>query len=248
DKLKEKVDEDTKLVAASAIQFFSGHRTDLLEIGRFCHERVILFVVDAIQAVGHMPIDVQTMHIDALVTGGQKSLLGPPGIGFMYVRRSLAEKLRPRFLGANATVDFLHWLNYDLTPLPAAQRFNSGTPNLVGLFGLHESVGLLQELGLHDIDQHTRGLAANAIEQLQSLGYEVITPYRDGQAPGPIVTFRSLLDNTATDALVAQLAAQNAFVVKHLDPTGNPYIRLSFHGYNTLAEVERFMELLGRSV
>jgi cysteine desulfurase / selenocysteine lyase len=85
DKLKEKVDEDTKLVAASAIQFFSGHRTDLLEIGRFCHERDILFVVDAIQAVGHMPIDVQAMHIDALVTGGQKSLLGPPG-HWLYVR------------------------------------------------------------------------------------------------------------------------------------------------------------------
>jgi cysteine desulfurase / selenocysteine lyase len=248
DKLKEKVDWDTKLVAASAIQFFSGHRTDLLEIGRFCHERGILFVVDAIQAIGHMPIDVQAMHIDALVTGGQKSILGPPGIGFMYVRRSLAETLRPRFIGANATVDFLHWLSYDLTPLPAAQRFNSGTPNLVGMFGLHESVALLQELGIPNIDQHTRHLATSAIEQLQALDYKAVTSTAAGQAPGPIVTFRSPVDNLATDALVARLAEQNITVVKHLDPPGNPHIRLSFHCYNTLDEVARFMKMLVRGV
>jgi cysteine desulfurase / selenocysteine lyase len=247
DKLKEKVDWDTKLVAASAIQFFSGHRTDLLEIGRFCHERGILFVVDAIQAIGHMPIDVQAMHIDALVTGGQKSILGPPGIGFMYVRRSLAETLRPRFIGANATVDFLHWLSYDLTPLPAAQRFNSGTPNLVGMFGLHESVALLQELGIPNIDQHTRHLATSAIEQLQALDYKAVTSTAAGQAPGPIVTFRSPVDNKASDALVARLAEQNVTVVKHLDPPGNPHIRLSFHAYNTLDEVARFMNMLVRS-
>jgi cysteine desulfurase / selenocysteine lyase len=244
DKLKETVDENTRLVAASAIQFFSGHRTDLLEIGRFCHERDILFVVDAIQAIGHMPIDVQAMHIDALVTGGQKSILGPPGVGFMYVNRTLAETLRPRAIGANATVDFLHWLNYDLTPLPGAQRFNSGTPNLIGLFGLYESVGLLQELGIAHIDRHTRQLATVAGEQLQALGFHLVTPTSNGQAPGPIVTFRSRLDNEATDALVAHLAEQKVTIVKHLDPTGNPHIRLSFHAYNTLDEVGRFMELL----
>jgi cysteine desulfurase / selenocysteine lyase len=247
DKLKEKVDEDTKLVTVSALQFFSGHRTDLLAIGRFCHERDILFVVDAIQSIGHFPIDVQAMHIDALVSGGQKSILGPPGTGFMYVRRPFAETLRPRFIGPNATVNYLHWLDYDLTLLPAAQRFGSGTPNLIGMFGLHESVGLLQELGIADIDQHTRQLATAVIEQLQTGGYEVITPLTNGQAPGPIVTFRSPVDNEATDALIARLAEENAFVVKQLDRPGNPHLRLSFHCYNTLAEVERFVKLLGRN-
>jgi cysteine desulfurase / selenocysteine lyase len=247
EKLKEKVDKDTRLVAASAIQFFSGHRTDLLEIGRFCHERGILFVVDAIQAIGHMPIDVQAMHIDALVTGGQKSILGPPGTGFLYVRRRFAERLRPRFLGPNATVNYVHWLNYDLTLLPAAQRFGSGTPNLIGMFGLHESVGLLQELGITHIDRHTRQLARAAIEQLQRHGYTVITPFTDRQAPGPIVTFRSPVDNEATDALIVRLAEQNVSVVKQLDRPGNPHIRISFHAYNTLDEVARFMEILVRN-
>ena len=243
-KLQEVVDEHTRLIAASAIQFFTGHRTDLMEIGRFCHERDIIFVVDAIQAIGHIPIDVQAMHIDILASGGQKSLLAPPGVGFMYVRHSLAETLLPRAIGPNATVDFLYWLNYDLTPLPGAQRFMSGTPNLVGMFGLYESVQLLQELGVAQIDAHTRQLATATIQQLHALGYTVITPHDQEQALGPIVTFRSPLDNEATDALVAHLAQQQTIVVKHVDSLGNPHIRISFHCYNTLAEVTRFMELL----
>jgi cysteine desulfurase / selenocysteine lyase len=244
EKLQEVVDDKTRLVAASAVQFFSGHRTDLVAIGRFCRERNITFVVDAIQSIGHIPVDVRAMHIDALVSGGQKSILGPPGAGFMYVRQGLAGQLRPRAIGSNATVDFLHWLKYDLTPLPAAQRFHSGTPNLVGLFGLHESVGLLQELGLAHIEQHTRRLAAAAVEQLQAAAYRVITPYAAGQAPGPIVTFRSPVDLAATDRLVAHLSEQGVTIVKHLDAVGQPHLRLSFHCYNTTAEVAQFMNHL----
>jgi cysteine desulfurase / selenocysteine lyase len=242
--VQQTIDENTRLVAASAIQFFSGHRTDLAAIGHFCRERNILFVVDAIQAIGHMPIDVQAIQIDVLATGGQKSLLAPPGIGFMYVRRSLAEQMHPRCIGSNATVDCYHWLKYDLTPLPAAQRFQSGTPNLIGLVGLHESVGLLQELTIGHIEQHTRQLTTTAIEQLETRSYQVITPHNSGQAPGPIVTFCSPLDNEATDALVTRLAGQGAFIVKHLDAAGKPHLRLSVHCYNTLEEVAQFIDLL----
>jgi cysteine desulfurase / selenocysteine lyase len=81
------VDERTRVVAASAIQFFTGHRTNLAAIGAFCRQRGILFVVDAIQAIGHMALDVQRMKIDVLASGGQKSLLSLPGIGLLYVAR-----------------------------------------------------------------------------------------------------------------------------------------------------------------
>ena len=232
------VDERTRLIAASAIQFFSGHRTDLEAIGRFCRERGIIFAVDAIQAAGHMPLDVQAMAIDILAAGGQKSLLAPPGVGFLYVRQELCDELRPRIIGPNATVNYLHWLDYDLTPLPGAHRFMAGTPNTVGMFGLLASLSLLQELGMAAIDQHTSDLAARTIGQLADRGYTVVTPV---DAHGPIVTLASGLDLAATDALVAELARQNIFVVKHLDKEGRPHIRLSFHCYNTTDELARFM-------
>lgn len=236
------VDEQTRLVTASSIQFFTGHRTDLAAIGAFCRERDILFVVDAIQSIGHMKIDVEAMNIDVLASGGQKSILATPGLGFMYVRQEVAERMNPRIIGPNATEDYLHWLNYDLTLRPAAQRFGSGTPNLAGMFAIIESVALLNELGVENIDEHTRALTAAATHLLSDMGYEVITPTDDN---GPIVTFRTALDNEETDALVAYLGQKNVSIVKRRDAAGNAHVRLSFHCYNTPEEVARFGEILG---
>jgi selenocysteine lyase/cysteine desulfurase len=236
------VDENTRLVAASAIQFLTGHRTNLRAVGAFCRGKDIIFLVDAIQAIGHMPIDVQNMHIDVLATGGQKSLLATPGTGFMYVRDEVCAQLAPMPVGPNATQDFMHWLNYDLALLPGAERFSMGSWDVVGWMGLQESVHLLQELGPENIDRHTTALAAEAIAMLERLGLEVISP----PGHGPIVTFRSGLDEAETDALVGALQAEHVTVVKHLDAGGVPHVRLSFHAYNTREEVRRFEKILRR--
>lgn len=241
--LEKVVDANTRLVAASAIQFLSGHRTDLQAIGNFCHERGILFAVDAIQAIGHMPIDVQAMHIDILATGGQKSLLAPPGTGFLYVRREVAEQMQPRQIGANSTVEFLHWLDYDMTPLPGADRFDMGTPNVTGVMAMAASVKLLQSLGIEHIDAHTRRLTAVAAQHLTELGFAVLTPVASGDY-GPICTFATGLSSEETDDLVSRLARRSITVCKHLDAPGNAYIRVSFHAYNTEAEVAQFMAAL----
>ena len=238
--VEQHVNDRTRVVAASAVQFFTGHRTDLAAIGHFCRERGILFVVDAIQAIGHMPFDVQAMNIDVLATGGQKSILGLTGVGFMVVRAEVAEMMRPRLIHANATVNWMHWLAYDLTPLPGADRFAAGTPNVPGLIGLGPSVALLEELGVGNIDAHTTALSRYAIEQLTALGLDVITPT---DALGPIVTFRSPVDAAATGQIVQRLAEQAVVVVMHLDAAGAAYIRLSFHCYNIPAEVDRFIEV-----
>lgn len=240
DALRPHVDQNTRLVAASAIQFLSGHCTDLHAIGHFCHENGVMFFVDAIQAIGHIPIDVQALHIDALITGGQKSLLAPPGIGFMYVREAIAEQMLPRIIGPNATQDWLHWLNYDLTFLPAAGRFGGGTPNLAGIFAMQASLTLLKELGRTNIDSHTTALARYAHKELTARGREVITPCDN---IGPIVTFKTELSDKDTDALVQHLAQHDISVVKHLDAPGIPHVRLSFHCYNTTAEIDRFLSV-----
>ena len=240
--LQEVIDEHTRVVAASAIQFFSGHRTDLTAIGQFCQQRGILFVVDAIQAIGHMHIDVAAMGIDALACGGQKSIMAAPGSGFLYVRNDVAETMQPRFIGGNATEDFLHWLAYDLTPRPGAQRFQMGTQNIAGMFGVLESVRLLKELGIDNIDHHTTHLTAVARITLTNLDYELITPSTDN---GPITTFKTGLDESATDALVTYLQDNQITVVKHLDAAGTPHIRLAFHCFNTEAEIAQFAQVMG---
>lgn len=237
--LRNYIDENTRLVAASTVQFFTGHRTDLTAIGEFCQDHGVLFAVDAIQSIGHFQVDVQAMHIDLLATGGQKSLMALPGTGFIYVRHELAEKMRPRVIGSNATIDYLHWLAYDLTPLPGAARFNTGTPNLPGIFSIAASLDLIQELGVQAIDAHTQALSGYTLEALTNLGLSVITP-RD--TLGPIVTFRSPYSLEQTDQLVRFMAEKQIVVTKHLDAPGNPYIRLSFHCYNSEEDVDRFIE------
>lgn len=231
------VNDRTRVIAASAMQFFTGQRTDLTAVGRFCQERGILFVVDAIQAIGHMAIDVRAMHIDVLACGGQKSLLALPGQGFLYVRQEVAEQMQPRAIGSNATVDYLHWLKYDLTPAPAAQRFMSGTPNIPGIIAIVESLGLIRDLGVENIDAHTRALSDGATAVLTNLGYRVISPQ---PAHGPIVTFAVNMSSAEADTLVTALAGRGVILVKHLDREGKVYLRVSFHCYNTMAEIEQF--------
>ena len=244
------VDERTRVVAVSAVQYLTGHRADLAALGAFCRKRGILFVVDAIQAVGHTPIDVQAMQIDVLATGGQKSLMGPPGQGFLYVREAVCEQMRPGIVGPNATVGWEHWAHYDLTPRPGALRFMMGTTNLVGMVGLIESVRYLRRLGLAQIDAWTRHLTLRAMDRLRALGFTVITP-SDPAHVGPIVTFRIGDGKTVEQAeaeaegRLKRLMAGGIRVTKHWDARRWPHLRVSVHCYNTEDDLDRFFGTLG---
>lgn len=242
-RVEQYADEHTRAVAVSAVQFFTGHRADLASIGRYCRERDILFIVDAIQCIGHMAIDVQAMNIDVLATGGMKSLLALPGAGFLYVRDAVAGEMRPRAIHGNSTADYLHWLAYDLTPQPGAARFSGGTPNVPGMLSIAPSLALLNELGPDNIDAHTTNLTRYAGGILTDEGYELITPM---EAAGPIVTFRSRYNSETTDRLVEYLAERQIVICKHLDAGGDAYIRMSSHCYNSREDIDRFVEgLLG---
>jgi cysteine desulfurase/selenocysteine lyase len=242
------VDEHTRLIAASAVQYLTGHRTDLDALGAFCHERGIMFAVDAIQAVGHMPIDVQAMHIDILASGGHKSVMGTPGQGFLYVRDAVCETLKPGTIGPTSVEGWEHWARYDLTPAKGARRLSIGTENIVGMVAIVESIHFLQNLGIANIDAWTQHLSRLAIEDVSARGYEVITP--EDQL-GPIVTFRigSPDDRESAEAqvnaLMAYLVKNNVRVTKHWDADKNPHLRISTHCYNTEEEVRRVGALLG---
>ena len=234
-------DARTRAVTVSAIQFFSGHRADLVAIGRFCRERNILFIVDAIQAIGHMAFDVQAMSIDILATGGMKSLLALPGAGFIYVRDEVSSKMNPRLIHGNSTTDYLHWLDYDLTPQPGAARLSSGTTNVPGVLSIGASLTLLNELGPANIDTHTTALIHYAIDNLTNEGYEVVT---SKDASGPIATFRSPFDSETTDRLIQFLSDRQVVVCKHLDAGTSAYVRASVHCYNITADIDRLLEEL----
>jgi cysteine desulfurase/selenocysteine lyase len=242
------IDSRTRLIAASAVQFLTGHRADLAALGAFCRAHGILFAVDAIQSAGHIPIDVQAMQIDILAAGGQKSLMCAPGQGFLYVRDEVCQNMKPGIVGPNAVEGWEHWAKYDLTPSKGAQRFLMGTTNIPGMVAMIESIRFLQGLGLDHIDAWTQHLSQIAIEDVSARGYTAITP--EDQL-GPIVTFRvgetgdQETAEAQANALLAHLTAHNVRVTKHWDVDRNPHVRISTHCYNTEEEVRRAGALLG---
>jgi len=241
------VDEHTRLVAVSSLQFFTGGRADLVALGAYCRERGILFSVDAIQSIGHMPIDVKDMNIDILAAGGQKSFMGLTGIGFLYIRPEVAEQMHPTAISANSVEGWEHWLRYDTTPRQGALRFLTGTFNVPGLYSIVASLSLINELGVQNIDAHTTALAGRFMDELDARGYKIITP-RDLALHGPIVTFQAADTPAASDKIVQYLAEHDVPTVKHLDAAGNPFLRLSLHCYNDEQDCERFLEIFSSAV
>ncbi|HEY5729882.1 MAG TPA: aminotransferase class V-fold PLP-dependent enzyme [Anaerolineales bacterium] len=240
--LQEAVNDKTRLVAVSAVQFFTGHHTELGSIGKFCRERNILFVVDAIQAVGHIPIDVQEMNIDVLVTGGHKSLMAIPGVGFMYVREAVWKELQPRLMGSISVRDWSNYLNYNASPEESAQRFLIGTPNFTGQQAAVASMGLINELTREAIDTHTTKLAALALKTANENGYETVT---NDHMHGSIATFKSKWSDDETGKYLLELEEEKGILMaKLVNREGDPHIRMSFHCYNTEEDVQRGFEAL----
>lgn len=230
--------DDIAAFSLSAVQFATGYRADLHRLGRICRERGILFVVDAIQAVGIVPIDVREMAIDILACGGQKWLCSPFGTGFAFVRRELVPFLEPDlpgWLAFTASSDFCHLVDYGNEYVPDARRFEVGTLAFQDFAGLGESVTLLHEIGPERILEHVlevqEPLIAWASERDDVVLLSDLAP---GRRSG-IVCFRTP-DNDAVAAALANAGVR--CVVRE------GAIRLSPHFYNTVEEMERVVTVL----
>lgn len=234
-RLAEFADANTLLVAASAVEFLTGHRTDVAALGAFCRERGIYFAVDGIQSLGHMPMDVRAANVDFLAAGALKSLMGPAGIGFLYVRRQLLDKLDMPVAGATSVTDYSQWTNYHLDFRPEAARYALGTSNWIGMAGFEAALTMLLDLGLQHIDAWTTHLSDVLLADLAERGFEALTP-RDPACHGPIVTF-AVPDPKAA---LNRLAEQNVVLCQR-----EGYLRASSHCYNTVDDVLRIGEILG---
>jgi cysteine desulfurase/selenocysteine lyase len=234
DGLEEYVDQQTRVVAVSSVEFLTGFRNDLQGIGELCKARGIYFVVDGIQSLGVIPLDVRECQIDLLSCGGPKWLMGPCGQGFLFCRRELLEEMNPPYAGAMSVVDFMNFRDYNLTFLPDAKRFEVGTPNLVGIAGLLASVNLLLEVGIEDLQRWTLHLTDVLVEDLQERGYEIASCLRP-EHRSAIVSFPT----PDVEADYEKLTANKVIVSLREN-----YIRVSPHGYNTEEEVLRVGQVL----
>lgn len=235
------VDEHTRLVALATCHFVSGHRLDYASIGQALRARGILFCLDAIQTLGAFPTTVE--HVDLLAADAHKWLLGPCGAGVMYVRKSLQEFLNPPIYGWHNVRCPDYVAQEQILFRRGAKKYEAGTTNLLGLVGLNAAMTLLLELGIHAIAQELLRKRAWLVPALQAKGYSVLGADALPEHTSGIVTF--FQPGADLTALHQRLLEAGVITSLRMDRAGQRYIRLSPHFYNTDAELQRVMELLG---
>jgi selenocysteine lyase/cysteine desulfurase len=237
DELLALVDERTRVVTVSFVQFGTGFRMDLARIGKFCRQRDIVFVVDAIQGLGALSLDVRRDSIDALAADGHKFLLGPEGAAILFVSERILERIRPTMVGwLSVKGDFDSLLNYRLDYRDGAARFISGSLNMVGIHGLGASIDLFLETGIDRIERHLLALTDHLVEGLRAKGYGVISSRRPGEASAIVCCTH---DRHSARDLYHRLV-ENRIIVSHRLER----LRIAPHFYNTTEEVDTLLEKL----
>ena len=206
----------------------------MAEIARIAHERGALCLADSYQAVGAVDLDVGALGVDFVTGGTVKYLLASAGLGFLYVRRELLERLLPTQTGWFADEDIFQMDISDYSPAADARRFDAGTPPVPNIYAGVAGVSLIEEAGVAAIEEHVSVLAERLIDGLLELGADVATP-RDPARRGPLVCVRS----TDVDALVRELLGERIITSSRDDR-----LRVSLHLYNTAEDVDRVLGAL----
>ena len=232
-------DPRVKVLAVSLVQFSNGYKVNLERLSQVSRHTGTWLVVDAIQGIGHQPLDLASVEVDILACGAQKWLLSPWGTGFMYVRKGILDRLRPPFAGWMAfrgTDDFNRLTDYDPTWREDARRFELITLPYQDFAAMNASLELLLDIGVPAIAAHLGELSQALLELADRNGWPVTSPR--GAAATPITCLR------VPDAARVHAALRAEHVICSLREGG---LRFSPHIYNTMEDMERTAELL-RSV
>lgn len=237
ERLLELIDERTRVLTVSSVQFGSGYRSDLAALGSACQDRGVLFCVDAIQSLGCIPLDVRGMKIDFLSADGHKWLLSPEGAGVFYCRHELLGLLRPSMVGWLGTKNAMDFSHYQLEFRDDARRFDSGSYNLAGIWGLGASIDWFLQLGVDHIWQRVRMLTDRLVAGVKEKGYRVVSSRVEPEASGIVSFVSSTHDH---QRIVNHLAQEYRTIIA----TRHGRLRVSPHFYNTEEEIDQLVEHL----
>lgn len=235
----ERIDEacrGARLLAISYVNYLSGHRIDLGAVGEICRRRGCFYFVDAIQGMGAFPIDVEAARIDALAADGHKWMCGPEGCGILYVRRERQDEIDPVEFGWTNVADFNAYSSEIGALRPDAGRYEPGTLNTIGCYGLRAALELVLEAGVARIAPQVTELADQIAEGVRTRGYELLGQRSAANAAG-IVSFR-------------KADVDSRFVVRRLKDAGiqaaprQGWVRMSPHYYLHGEDIDKVLHEL----
>lgn len=235
-----------KLVSISHMSNVLGTIVPIERIIKTAHQYEIPVIVDGAQSVPHMPVDAKNLDCDFLVFSAHK-MLGPTGVGVLYAKRELLEKMKP-FMGGGDMIKevFKFHTNYNEVPY----KFEAGTPNIADVVGFGAAVDYLEKIGMENIRKHEIYLTEYALESMQSLKYITIYGPMDSKFRGGVISFNIAdihphdLATIMNDHGIAIRSGHHCaqVLMQRLDVPATS--RASFYIYNTKEEIDKFVNAI----
>lgn len=235
----EKIDQacqGARLLSISFVQYLSGLRADLQAIGEICRRRRCFFFVDAIQGLGAFPLDVEACHIDALAADGHKWMLGPEGCGILYVRKDRLDEVQPVEFGWGNIASYDDFGSRDASLRSDAGRYEPGTLNTIGCYGLKASIEFLLEVGVRVIARVVQAQTDVLAEGARRKGYDLLLERTPENGAGIVSVRKKNIDS--------RLIARQLKDRKVLVATRQGWVRISPHFYLSPSDVEQAVEAL----
>ncbi len=240
------IDNKTRLLSCSSVQFARGLRLNVNRIGQACRDNNTLFCVDAIQSLGAITFDAQACFADFVVADGHKWMCGPEGTALFYCRKKRQSELKLRQHGWHMlknAFDFSHKnddaeaQSIDQRIIDNAQRFESGSPNMMGITALNASLGLLLEIGIDNIQAMVLDNSSYLIDRLRALPeIKILSSTEAGRVAG-IVTFQKTgIDN---EALYQHLQDNDVICAFRGDG-----VRFSPHFHTAKQDIDRALDIV----
>lgn len=248
DSVKAAMSDKTKIVAITHVSNVLGTINDIKSIAEVAHEHDAYISVDGAQAVPHMKVDVQDLDVDFYAFSGHK-MLGPTGIGILYGKAELLDKMEPIEYGGDM-IDYVYKTEATWTDLPV--KFEAGTPMIAEAVGLNAAIDYINEIGLDNIYQHEKELVQYAYDKMSEIeGMEIYGPAKDKRAG--LITFNlkgvhphdlaTALDSEGIAVRAGHHCAQP--LMKWCEASSTA--RASFYIYNTIEEIDQFIESLEKT-
>lgn len=231
------IDNNTRLVSISSVQYASGIKMDCEKIGRVCRQSGVLFCLDAIQSLGAVIFDASACMADFVVADGHKWMLGPEGLALFYSRPEAREQLNLVQFGWHMVKHRGDYDRMDWQPAENAQRFECGSPNMLGVHALNASLSLLEKVGMARVEKTLNRTMDYLINELDMMpGISLLSPTAPGKRAG-IVTFNKA--SIEGRQLYQQLVKEGVTCAYR-----GGGVRFSPHFYTPIDKIDRALDIL----
>ena len=239
DDLAQLIDQNTRMVTISHVQYGSGFRMDLERLGRLVRQHDALLVVDVIQALGVVPIDVEAELVDVAAGASHKWLLAPEGVGYLYLSDRARERIQPTLVGWVSVREPEDFHNFEQGWNRGTLAWETGTGPAALIHGLNASLELLTGIGVPQIARHLEDMTDHLCERLPAKEYEIVSSRRPGEKSQIVCIRHASSHQQSAMALYVHLKKQNIIAA----PRGDR-LRIAPHVYNTREEIDQLIEAL----